>query len=95
MSAMNIDNYVVFKGIPLVMCQNNVMAYGDLSGTAFAEMVVLGGGEGTAYPGMMMVTIKSTSAGNEVLRQNEFKNGLWEALDYAYAQIERFNKKNS
>ncbi len=95
MSITNIDNYVVFKGHPLVMCQNNVMAYGDLNGSAFAEMVVLGGGEGAAYPGMMMVTIKSTSAGNEVLRQNEFKNGLWEALDYAYEQVERFNKKNS
>ncbi len=93
MAALNIDNYVVFKGHPLVQCKNNVMAYGDLSGAAYAEIIILGGGEGAAYPGMVMVTIKSTAAGNDILRQNEFKNGLWEALDYSYEQIERFNKK--
>ncbi len=93
MSAATVNNYVLFKGHPLVMCQNNFMAYGNLDGAAFAEMIVLGGGEGSAYPGMVMVTIKSTEKGNEVLRQNEFKNGLWEALEYAYEQIERFNKK--
>lgn len=91
--ALNIDKYVVFKGYPLVQCSNNFMVYGSLSEQAFAEIVILGEQNGANYPGMTMVTIKTTAPGNEVLRPNEFKNGLWEALEYSYEQIERFNKK--
>ncbi len=91
---VSIDKYIVFRGYPLLRCSNNFMAYGDLNGHAFAEIVILGEQGGAEYPGMTMVTIKSTAQGNEVLRPNEFKNGLWEALEYSYEQIERFNKKN-
>ena len=85
----NITNYVVYKGHPVVLCENNALAYGDLSKKAFAEMIMLAGDAA----GPIMVTIKSTASGNDVLRANEFKNGMFEALEYASEQIERYNKK--
>ncbi len=84
-----ITNYVVYKGHPVVLCENNALAYGDLNKKAFAEMIMLAGDAA----GPIMVTIKSTAAGNEVLRANEFKNGMFEALEYSFEQIERYNKK--
>lgn len=99
MNTVNVDNYVTFRGHPLVLFDNNFIAYGNLSEQAFAEIIIMGnreiknGDAAVTVPGMMMVTIKSTKNGNEVLRANEFKTGLWEALDYAYEQIERFNRK--
>lgn len=99
MGSVNVDKYVTFRGHPLVLCDNNFIVYGNLSEQAFAEIIIMGeqeiknGETSVTVPGMMMVTIKSTKDGNEVLRANEFKNGLWEALDYSYEQIERFNRK--
>ena len=84
-----ITNYVVYKGHPIVLCENNALAYGDLSKKAFADMILIAGDAS----GPIMVTIKSTAEGNTVLRANEFKNGMFEALEYAYEQIERYNKK--
>ena len=89
MTPEEIKNYAVFKGHPLVLCNNNAMVYGNLNGKAFAEIIVLTGNVSET----MMVTIKSTAEGNEVLRPNEFKNGIAEALEYSYEQIERYNKK--
>ena len=85
----NITNYVVYKGHPVVLCENNAMAYGDLSKKAFAEMILFTGDAA----GPIMVTIKSTASGNAPLRNGELKNGMYEALEYAFEQIERFNKK--
>ncbi len=84
-----ITNYVVYKGHPVVLCENNALAYGDLNKKAFAEMILIAGDAA----GPIMVTVKSTSEGNAVLRANEFKNGMFEALEYAYEQIERYIKK--
>lgn len=84
-----IKNYTVYKSKPIVMfSQNNTIIYGDMNEKAFAEIVVLG----EDVTGMLMVTIKSTE-NKSVLRANEFKNGLQEALDYSCEQIERYNKK--
>ena len=84
-----IKNYTVYKSKPVVMfSQNNTIIYGDMNEKAFAEIVVLG----KDVTGMLMVTIKSTE-NKSVLRANEFKNGLQEALDYSCEQIERYNKK--
>ena len=85
----NIQSYAVFKERPLVLCNNNFMVYGNLSEKAFAEICLLTGD----VKGMMMVTIKSTDEGNAVLRENEFKTGLYQALEYACEQIERYNRK--
>lgn len=89
MANEKITNYVIYKGHPVVLCENNAMAYGDLSKKAFAELILLAGDAS----GPIMVTVKSTAAGNETLRPNEFKNGMFEALEYAYEFIEFFNKK--
>lgn len=86
--AGNIDNYAVFKGRPLVMCKNNTMIYGDLKEKAYAEIIMLG----EDVEGMLMVTILATET-KEVLRPNDFKSGLYDALEYACEQIERYNKK--
>ena len=84
-----IKNYTVYKSKPVVMfSQNNTIIYGDMNEKAFSEIVVLG----EDVTGMLMVTIKSTE-NKSVLRANEFKNGLQEALDYSCEQIERYNKK--
>ena len=84
----DIKNYTVFKERPLVMCKNNTMIYGDLNEKAYAEIVMLMDN----VEGMLMVTIKA-SGSNDVLRPNEFKQGIHEALEYACEQIERYNKK--
>ncbi len=89
MATDKITNYVVYKGHPVVLFEGNAMAYGDLSKKAFADIVLLAGDAA----GPIMVTIKSTAGGNAILRANEFKNGIFEALEYAYEQIERYNKK--
>ena len=89
MADNKITNYVVYKGHPIVLCENNTMAYGDVSKKAFAEMLLFTGDAS----GPIMVTIKATSAGNAALRNGELKNGLYEALEYAYEFIEFFNKK--
>lgn len=89
MANEKITNYVVYKGHPIVLCENNAMAYGDISKKSFAELILLAGDAS----GPIMVTIKSTAEGNAILRQNEFKNGIYEALEYAYEFIEFFNKK--
>ncbi len=88
MADMKIDNYAVFKGRPLVMCKNNTMIYGDLEEKAYAEIVMLGDN----VEGMLMVTILDAQS-KEVLRPNEFKNGIYEALEYSCEQIDRYNKK--
>lgn len=84
----DIKNYTVFGGRPLVMCKNNTMIYGNLSEKAYAEIIMLMDN----VEGMLMVTIKA-SGSNEILRPNEFKQGIHEALEYACEQIERYNKK--
>ena len=84
-----IKNYTVYKSKPIVMfSQNNTIIYGNMNERAYAEIVVLG----ADVSGMLMVTVKSTED-KSVLRPNEFKNGLSEALDYSCEQIERYNKK--
>lgn len=88
MAEIKIDKYKVFNGRPLVMCKNNTMIYGDLNEKAYAEIIMLG----PDVEGMLMVTVKDSKT-NEVLRPNEFKNGMFEALEYSCEQIERFNKK--
>ena len=85
---VDIKNYAVFKERPLVMCKNNTMIYGNLNEKAYAEIIMLMDN----VEGMLMVTIKA-SGSNEVLRPNEFKNGIHEALEYSCLQIDRYNKK--
>ena len=84
----DIKNYAVFNGRPLVMCANNTMIYGNLTEKAYAEIIMLG----PDVEGMLMVTIKECGTDN-VLVPNDFKNGLYDALQHACEQIDRFNKK--
>ena len=84
----DIKNYAVFNGRPLVMCKNNTMIYGNLTEKAYAEIIMLGDN----VEGMLMVSIKASSS-NEILRTNEFKTGIHEALEYSCLQIDRYNKK--
>ena len=92
--AKNIENYVTFKGLPLVKFGENFMIYGDMEQKAYADIIIVGPSENKEeYPGATMVTIKSTTEKDKVLRDNEFKNGMWETLNYAYEQIMRFNNK--
>ncbi len=88
MADIKIEKYKVFNGRPLVMCKNNTMIYGNLNEKAYSEIIMLG----SDVEGMLMVTIKDSKS-NEVLRPNEFKTGMFEALEYSCEQIERFNKK--
>ena len=88
MAEIKIDKYKVFNGRPLVMCKNNTMIYGDLNEKAYAEIIMLG----ADVEGMLMVTIIDSKT-KEVLLPNTFKNGMYEALEHACEQIDRFNKK--
>lgn len=88
MADVKLEKYKVFNGRPLVMCKNNTMIYGNLNEKAYSEIIMLG----ENVEGMLMVTVKECKT-NEVLRPNEFKNGLYEALVYSCEQIERFNQK--
>ena len=84
----DIKNYAVFKDRPLVMCKNNTMIYGNMNEKAYSEIIMLG----PDVEGMLMVTIKACGS-NEVFRPNDFKNGIYEALEYSCEQIDRYNKK--
>ena len=84
----DIKNYAVFRERPLVMCANNTMVYGNMNEQAYAEIIMLM----DSVEGMLMVTIK-TCGTDEILRPNEFKQGLYEALEYSCEQIDRYNKK--
>ncbi len=88
MADIKLEKYKVFNGKPLVMCKNNTMIYGNLNEKAYSEIIMLG----ENVEGMLMVTIKECKT-DVILRPNEFKNGLYEALIYSCEQIERFNQK--
>lgn len=96
----DINNYLVYQGKPLVR-NGPTMVYGSFNEAAYADMIILSETDETAtdgtkhkVPDNIMVTIKSTdNAKDNVLRPQEFRKGLYDALDYSYTQIERFNKK--
>ena len=87
MAEIKIDNFKVFNGRPLVMCKSNTMIYGDLNEKAYAEIIMMVNAEGP-----MIVNIKDSKT-NEMLIPTAFKNGMYEALEHACEQIDRFNKK--
>ena len=69
---------------------------------AYADMIVMNEVEEKAadgsvvmVPDMIMVTIKSTDGKQTTLRPQEFKKGLYEALEYSMLQISFFNKKKA
>ncbi len=97
---VKIDNYVVYQDKPLVR-NGQTMVYGSFKEAAYADMIVLNEKEEVAtdgkkymVPDNIMVTIMSTDRSQTApLRPQEFRHGLYDALDYSYTQIERFNKK--
>ena len=99
MADKKIENYVLYQGRPLIK-NGQSMVYGSFKEAAYADMIVMSETEEKAadgstvmVPGMIMVTIKSTGADQKILRPQDFKNGLYETLDYSITQIEFFNKK--
>lgn len=95
-----IDNYLVYNEKPLVKNGPN-MVYGNFTEAAYADMIILSEKEevatdGTKHsvPDNIMVTILSTDKSvTAPLRATEFRRGLYDALEYSYTQIERYNSK--
>ena len=99
-NATTIENYLLYKGRPLVR-KDQTLIYGSFKEKAYADMVILSEKEELAedgskhtVPDMIMVTILSTDKNvTAPLRTQEFKTGLYSALEYSSEQIDRFNKK--
>ena len=95
-----VGNYLVYQGRPLVR-NDKSMVYGSFKEAAYADMIILtekeeiaSDGKKYTVPDMIMVTILPTEKGKtEALRNQEFKQGLYNALEYSITQIERFNRK--
>ena len=77
---LNKNEYIMYKGLPLVR-EGNTICYGDLNEKYMLMLNIISEKE-NGEPDMIMVQICHTEDKNKIVKGKQaFKNGLFDALD--------------
>lgn len=91
---INKDQYVLYKGLPLVR-DGDVLCYGDLSEKYILTLNILGKDDKN-QPNMIMVQICHSNDRNKIVKGKQaFKQDLFEALDLGRVWLEHTIKEDN
>ncbi len=102
MAALNENQYMIYRGKPLVR-SGNTYCYGDMRDDYVLFLIVLSekdaqtstGNSGVKVPDRILIQVLSTdpkkSSGERIAKQLE-KQGLYDALDIGIVWLDRLNK---